>query len=117
MLITKLERRFEDAAVSLPVGFEKGQVFTPRFLATWGAVLLKEHLGETWSGNLLDPACGDGELLDAALEQLPNAKLFGMDIDCEASQAAQTRLGTSAIIKTEDMLLSPALISVSRASR
>ncbi|WP_187431960.1 hypothetical protein ROLI_048430 (plasmid) [Roseobacter fucihabitans] len=109
MLITKLERRFEDAAVSLPVGFEKGQVFTPRFLATWGAVLLKEHLGETWSGNLLDPACGDGELLDAALEQLPNAKLFGMDIDCEASQAAQTRLGTSAIIKTEDMLLSPAL--------
>ena len=28
MLITKLERRIEDAAVSLPIGFEKGQVFT-----------------------------------------------------------------------------------------
>ena len=64
MLITKLERRIEDAAVSLPIGFEKGQVFTPRFLATWVAVQLKEHLGEQWSGNLLDPACGDGELLD-----------------------------------------------------
>lgn len=57
MLITKLERRIEDAAISLPVGFEKGQVFTPRFLATWVALLLKEHLGEHWSGNLLDPAC------------------------------------------------------------
>jgi hypothetical protein len=107
MLNTKTERYIKNTKISLPIGFEKGQVFTPRFLATWGAVLLKEHLGEMWPGNLLDPACGDGELLDAALEQLPNAKLFGMDIDCEASHAAQTRLGKSAIIKTEDMLLSP----------
>lgn len=107
MLITKLERRIEDAAVSLPIGFEKGQVFTPRFLATWVAVLLKEHLGEQWPGNLLDPACGDGELLDAALEQLPYSRLFGMDIDSEASRAAQARLGKSAVIKTEDMLLTP----------
>ena len=109
MLITKLERRIEDAEISLPVGFEKGQVFTPRFLATWCAALLKEHLGEVWSGNLLDPACGDGELLDAAIEQLPNAKLFGMDIDSEASRAAQTRLGKLAVIKTDDMLLSSSL--------
>ena len=109
MLITKLERRTEDAAISLPVSFEKGQVYTPRFLATWVAVLLKEHLGEQWSGDLVDPACGDGELLDAAFEQLPAAKLFGMDIDAEASQAAQTRLGGSAVIKTEDMLLSPSV--------
>ena len=107
MLITKLERRIEDAAVSLPIGFEKGQVFTPRFLATWVAVQLKEHLGEQWSGNLLDPACGDGELLNAALEQLPNSKIFGMDIDSKASRAAQTRLSKSAVIKTEDMLLTP----------
>ncbi len=109
MLITKLERHIEGAQISLPVGFEKGQVFTPRFLATWCAALLKEHLGEIWSGNLLDPACGDGELLDAALEQLSNARLFGMDIDHEASRAAQTRLGKSAVIKTEDMLLSSSL--------
>lgn len=107
MLATNLERRIEDTMISLPVGFEKGQVFTPRFLATWVAVLLKEHLGETWSGNLVDPACGDGELLDAALEQLPNAKLVGMDIDSEASRAAQVRLGKFAVIQTEDMLLSP----------
>jgi hypothetical protein len=78
MLITKLERRFEDAAVSLPVGFEKGQVFTPRFLATWGAVLLKEHLGETWSGNLVLSRLRSGL----------STHLCGLSLECQGAFAA-----------------------------
>ena len=111
MLISNSERASTDVKLNLPIGFEKGQVFTPRFLASWVADLLNENLGSLWSGNLLDPACGDGELLEAALEQMPNAKLFGTDIDSEASDAAQVRLGHLADIKTADMLLMRSLES------
>lgn len=107
MQTAELNERIQDAAISLPAGFEKGQVFTPRFLAAWVATLLKQHLGKEWSGRLLDPACGDGELLDAAAEQLPQAKLFGVDIDAGVAQSARLRLSRSATIKTADMLLSP----------
>lgn len=92
---------------NLPKGFEKGQVFTPAFLAKWVAEVLKEHLGGLWSGKLLDPACGDGELLAASAEMLPDASLFGVDIDAKAAVAARRRLGGSATIKTADMLVSP----------
>ena len=91
---------------NLPVSFEKGQVFTPSFLASWVASLLVEHLSEKWRGNLFDPACGDGELLLAAQEQLPKAKLLGTDIDLNLSIAAQNRLGDRATINNCDMLQS-----------
>lgn len=117
MFITELERPATSAGIRLPIGFEKGQVFTPRFLASWVALLLKEHLGEKWSGDLLDPACGDGELLDAAVEQLPNAKLFGVDIDFGASEAAQARLGQRAVIKTDDMLAAASLTTFRKAPK
>ena len=89
---------------NLPVNFKKGQVFTPRFLASWVASLLVEHLSEKWRGNLFDPACGDGELLLAAQEKLPDAKLLGTDIDLNLSIAAQNRLGERATINNCDML-------------
>ncbi len=104
MQISELETVSINKPDNLPKGFEKGQVFTPRFLASWAASLLEQHLGTPWSGNLLDPACGDGELLDAAIEFLPNAKLFGVEIDRKASKAAESRLGRAAVIKTGDML-------------
>ncbi|WP_271951733.1 N-6 DNA methylase [Ruegeria faecimaris] len=97
----------ETYTIRLPQGFEKGQVFTPTFLANWVAELISEYLGEDWSGKIIDPACGDGELLDAAIAKLPNSKLYGVDIDASATQSARLRLCRSATINTDDMLISP----------
>jgi predicted RNA methylase len=107
MLVVEAAARAETNAIALPQGFEKGQVFTPTFLAIWLADLIKEHLGEDWSGKVLDPACGDGELLSAAIAKLPNSKLYGVDIDVSATQSARSRLRQSATIKTADMLMTP----------
>lgn len=107
MLVVEAATRAETNAIALPQGFEKGQVFTPTFLAIWLADLIKEHLGEDWSGKVLDPACGDGELLSAAIAKLPNSKLYGVDIDVSATQSARSRLRRSATIKTADMLMTP----------
>ena len=107
MSTVELNKNTEYASVNLPASFNKGQVFTPRFLAAWVADLLLELLGRNWSGRLLDPACGDGELLDAAVAKLPNAKLYGVDIDASATQSARLRLCQSVTIKTADMLVSP----------
>lgn len=107
MLIEKTTEHTETNAINLPQGFKKGQVFTPPFLANWVAELLKEYLGEGWSGRLLDPACGDGELLDASAAKFPESKLYGIDIDTIATRSAQKRLGRCATIKTADMLASP----------
>lgn len=107
MLIMETVENAEVNAVNLPQGFEKGQVFTPTFLASWVAELLKEHLGQDWSGRILDPACGDGELLDTAVAKLPNSKLYGVDIDAAATRSARLRLCRSATIKTADMFMSP----------
>lgn len=97
----------DDNIIDLPDGFDKGQVFTPNFLANWLARILKECLGEGWSGELLDPACGDGELLYAAKHELKKSKLFGIDIDAFAVNSARKRLRNTATIHTADMLLSP----------
>jgi len=105
MLVSKIEKHAMDGPICLPADFEKGQVFTPRFLASWVSLLLAERLGDDWRGRILDPACGDGELLDAALEYLPNAKLVGFDIDTDAVSAAKRRLGSRAKIETRDPLL------------
>lgn len=107
MLVVEAAGRAETNTIALPQGFEKGQVFTPTFLAIWLADLIKEHLGEDWSGKVLDPACGDGELLSAAIAKLPNSKLYGVDIDVSATLSAQSRLCRSATIKTADMLKTP----------
>ena len=107
MLTEKATKQNKTNTISLPHGFEKGQVYTPTFLAIWIAELLKEQLGEYWSGNLLDPACGDGELLDAAADKLPGSRLYGVDIDAAATRSAHIRLCGLATIKTADMLKSP----------
>ena len=104
-MLTKESKRQEFFnTINLSDDFEKGQVYTPTFLAIWVAELLKEHLGKHWSGKLLDPACGDGELLNAVADKLPNSKLHGIDIDVNVTRSARSRLGQSATIKTADML-------------
>ena len=117
MLTIGIKERVIGAPISLPLGFEKGQVYTPEFLAYWAAKLLKDRLGEHWDGCVLDPACGDGELLEAVNKQLPKAQLLGTDIDNEASNAAQDRLEKRASIKTGDMLHSSFLSSSIREQK
>lgn len=117
MLTTEKKKNSSAARPNLPAGFEKGQVFTPRFLASWVASLLEERLGRKWDGYLLDPACGDGELLHAAIEQFPKANLLGTDIDADACMAARERLGSFASIRLGDMLLSSAVESASEKDR
>lgn len=106
----------DETPLQLPGGFEKGQVFTPSFLASWVALLLEEQLGHDWDGCLLDPACGDGALLAAASEHLPNSQLLGVDIDPDASSTAKARLGGNATIANSDSLLAASLCSSSSAS-
>ena len=104
MLQTLLNVGHANVVPRLPKEFEKGQVYTPKFLASWVSMLLKEQLGPKWSGNLLDPACGDGELLVAFRELFPQVRAMGVDIDPKACAAARKRLGSSALLKTADML-------------
>ena len=104
MLAQEANRHTDTNAIYLPVGFEKGQVFTPKFLANWIAELVQEHLEEEWFGDVLDPACGDGELLEAFSEIFPNSRLHGLDIDASAVQAASMRLTDSAKVEVADML-------------
>lgn len=78
-----------------------GVVYTPSDLAQYVAskateyLLLDERSNKTI--NILDPACGDGELLfsiwnNLASKYKSNAKMFGVDIDSEAVDAASKRL-------------------------
>ncbi|GAA4418713.1 N-6 DNA methylase [Actinokineospora soli] len=55
---------------------------------------------------VLDPACGDGELLAAVAALAPGASLTGYDLDERAVATAQARLPTAAIAH-KDFLESP----------
>ncbi|MEU6861183.1 N-6 DNA methylase [Glycomyces sp. NPDC046736] len=81
-----------------------GQHYTPtelaQFLATQSIAHLPDHDGEFV---IVDPACGDAELLLAAAEALRaggkvNAiRLIGYDIDAEAVEIARERLGAAGL--------------------
>ena len=45
------------------------------------------------TGIVLDPACGDGELLRAYREKCPKAKIVGFDLDVEALDLARNNVG------------------------
>lgn len=55
---------------------------------------------------VLDPACGDGELLAAVARLVPDAQLTGYDLDERAVAVAQTRLPNAAIAH-KDFLENP----------
>lgn len=87
-----------------PLEFEKGQVFTPKFLANWVAQLLAKKIISDNSITILDPACGDGELLVAANKIVQNANLIGVDIDPLAIKRAKERLSDNGEFYLADML-------------
>ena len=81
-----------DLALSRTLGSSAtGEVYTPPVLAAWVARLLAQSLSVR-DGVVLDPACGDGELICAAMEQIPGlTKGRGLDISPMAVEAASGR--------------------------
>ncbi|MBD1569211.1 N-6 DNA methylase [Aliivibrio sp. S10_S31] len=81
-----------------------GVVYTPSELAEYVASKAIEYLNLDKRSNeaisILDPACGDGELLFSIWNNLTskyksNTKMFGVDIDAEAVGVASKRLPTA----------------------
>lgn len=86
-----------------------GIVYTPPALARFLASMALDALGEVDSVRVLDPACGDGELLLAASQVAAErgigvAELTGYDTDPRAIEAAYARLDGSAHLHCDDFL-------------
>lgn len=100
-----------DVPVSVPSQLsrrELGAVYTPVALADWVA----QQVVDTLRGRLtsappviVDPACGDGALLEAVRRRTRGrARLYGVDLDPEAVAAARQRLSGAATIVNADAL-------------
>lgn len=85
----------------------KGQVFTPEFLAHWAGQLVNDHIPNTASPKILDPACGDGELLVAAQNIFSDGLFYGVDIDPNAISRAQQRIRRNASLIVSNVLENP----------
>ncbi|AHM76350.1 N-6 DNA methylase [Yersinia hibernica] len=80
---------------------KNGAVYTPRYLATYLADKIF-HYEKVFNGsndkvsyNILDPACGDGELLSAIYRTMAdgyNLNLIGVDIDKKAIKKAESNI-------------------------
>jgi hypothetical protein len=80
-----------------------GAVYTPELLSEWAAELLHSAILPGTKGLILDPACGDGALLDASWKHT-HRKVLGVDCDPEAIRSTKTRLSHAAL-KLEDGLI------------
>ena len=91
--------------VAEPASHSIGAVYTPPALAEWTATQLLRFLPSRSVLRVLDPACGDGELL-ASMAQVSSrpVELCGRDIDPRAIWAAQGRIRTSADFAVADSL-------------
>ena len=84
-----------------------GQVFTPKFLADWVAQLVSDHIPTTANPSILDPACGDGELLVAAQKIFAKGQFFGVDIDPNAISKAKERISKNTFLLVSNVLDNP----------
>jgi predicted RNA methylase len=80
------------ADVPEPQSKDLGNVYTPTILAEWVAHLLVENLADKQNPRVLDPACGDGILLQHVKKRCPRAQLVGVDIDPEAIETARRKV-------------------------
>lgn len=69
-----------------------GAHYTPRELADFVAGQIAA-ITSNKTGVVLDPACGDGELLRAYRDHLPMSKLVGFDLDADALRIAKENVG------------------------
>jgi hypothetical protein len=84
-----------------------GAYYTPRPLVE----LLLAHAiptgGITPPARVIDPACGPGDFLLAVRRRLPDARLFGVDVDAAAVERCRRDLAPPATLAAADALLSP----------
>ena len=83
-----------------------GSVYTPPALAEWTGSQLLRHVAATSILRVLDPACGDGELL-AGISRVASERVevIGRDIDATAIEVASDRLEAPADLSVSDSLL------------
>jgi len=98
------DRRIEEAVPSTIDDVKRhGRHYTPSVLAEFLADRASGALDiQKRSVRVLDPACGDGELLLAAARSLANrgwqhVELVGFDLDAEAVSTAERRLTSAGL--------------------
>lgn len=99
------------AEINALQGNRYGRVYTPDFLAEWVASELASEIPDIPKPHILDPACGDGELLTAFKRHRPTSILYGVDIDASAIGFCKARFKRKA-----NFVLSDALLPVDGAS-
>lgn len=77
----------------------RGGYYTPLDLAR----LVVRHLRPGPDDVVVDPACGDGSFLEAAVAE-GAARVIGFDVDAEAVEQAGTRLAGAATVRHADVL-------------
>lgn len=82
-----------------------GSVYTPTALAEWTATQLLRYVSSNQVLRILDPACGDGELL-ASMVRISDrpVELCGRDVDPVAIEAASDRIEGPADFAVADSL-------------
>ena len=90
-----------------------GSVYTPPALAEWTATQLLRYVSENSVLRILDPACGDGELL-SSIVRIPDkpVEVIGRDIDPKAIAVASDRLKVPADLSVGDSLFPCTLASL-----
>lgn len=83
---------------------ELGAIYTPQVLADWAAQLLVRNLPKHTRGLILDPACGDGVLLQAVLRITQGHKFAGIDVDRNAVTKARHKIPGSVRLVRADAL-------------
>ena len=99
-----------DPGVGTVAGNAIGSVYTPPGLAEWTATQLLRHMSAGSGMRILDPACGDGELL-ASVEQVSGqtVELCGRDVDPDAIELASRRIKSPANFAVADSLQTESL--------
>jgi len=80
---------------------QTGSHYTPEVLANFVAKALS-IVSKKKSPKILDPACGDGELLFSIKQYYPSAQLYGFDLNIEATELTKQR--TDSIVSQVDFL-------------
>lgn len=103
---TTTRRELLDVAQTANTNNGVGAVYTPPGLAEWAAIQLLRFVPKGSPLRILDPACGDGELLaKVAQVSRETVELCGRDIDADAIRVAAARFTPKTDFAEADSLL------------